>query len=249
MRNEDKILKDFYEFCSTTGGEGRLKKIRIIIRNIQENIKKDLHKLTVNDIVKYLSYLNNSDYSLHTKNDYKQVLKRFIKWYYKDLNMIEGYEVKEGFKLASDKRLRNKERINKNTLVKKEELEKLIRGADSLKWRALISLMYEGATRPCEIRNLRWENIKFDDSMNLCRVHIFSPKTKDDREIPIRDSILHLKRWKEGYSFPNRAEKDFVFPSQHYQDKQGLSSLRSHVLFVVFSLSIGVDGTSCLAAC
>lgn len=80
--------------------------------------------------------------------------------------------------------------------------------------------MYETGARPCEIRNLKWENIKFDDSMNLCRVHIFSPKTKDDREIPVRDSIIHLKRWREEYSFSNRAEKDYVFPSQHYQNKQ-----------------------------
>ena len=163
--------------------------------------------------------MNNSTYSEHTKNDYKKVFKRFLKWYYKDLKMVEGDKVKFGFRLASDKKVRNKKKINKNTLVKPKELEKLIRTADSLKWKSIVSLMYEGALRPCEIRILKWVNLDFDDNLNLCRVHIISPKTKDDRYIPVRDCILHLKRWKAEYSFPDRTEEDYIFPSQFDKSK------------------------------
>lgn len=219
MNKEEKILNKFYEFCSTTGGEKRLKKIKIIMRKTKPMIKKDFTKLKIDDVVKYLSFINNSNYSLHSKNDYKKVFKRFLKWYYKDLEMIEGEVVKLGFKLASDKAVRNKNKINKNTLVKPDELEKLIRTANSLKWKALISLLYEGALRPCEIRVLKWKDINFDDSMNLCRVYIISPKTKDTREVCVRDSIIHLKRWEKEYSFSNKTNEDYVFPSQHFQNK------------------------------
>lgn len=214
-----KVIKDYLEFCSTTSGDKRIKKVLIIMQNIQNNIKTDLDKLKVNDVVKYLAYLNNSKYSLHTKNDYKKTFKRFLKWYYKDLEMVSGFEVKEGFKLASDKKVRNKVKINKNTLITIEELEKLIRGANNLKWKALISLMYEGALRPCEIRILKWKDLNFDENKNLCRVFIISPKTQDDREVPVRDCILHLKRWKDEYSFPDRTEEDYVFPSQQSKEK------------------------------
>jgi len=219
MRNEEKVLNDFYEFCSTTGGDKRMTKIKIVMRMTKPILNKDFTKLNVEDVVKYLAYMNNSTYSEHTKNDYKKVFKRFLKWCYKDLEMVEGLKVKEGFKLASDKKVRNKNKINKNTLVTPEELEKLIRTASNLKWKALVSLMYESAFRPCEIRELKWKNLKFDDSMNLCRVFTISPKTKEDREVPVRDCILHLKRWREEYPFPNRTEEDYVFPSQQFKDK------------------------------
>ena len=177
-------------------------------------IEKDLTKLNVGDVVKFLSKLNQSDYRAWTKNDYKKIFKRFLKWRYKDLEMIEGEKVKLGFRGTSKKRSFNKEKINKNTLIKPEELERLLRTAKSLKWKALISFMYESGFRPCEIRNLKWKDLKFDDSLGICRVFTISPKTNDDRNIPVKDCVVHLKRWREEYQYADRKESDFVFPSR-----------------------------------
>jgi len=178
-------------------------------------IKKDLTNLEVNDVVNFLSHINQSNFSAWTKNDYKKIFKRFLKWQYQDLEMIEGDKVKLGFKGVSSKRAFNKEKINKNTLVKAEELERMIRIAKSLKWKAIISFAYESAFRPCEIAQLRWKHCKFDDSLGLCRIWVLSPKTKEDREVPVKDCVVHLKRWREEYQFPNRNDNDYVFPSQH----------------------------------
>ena len=214
---EKKQLNEFYEFCSTTCGERRIYKIKNTLKNIKKFLKKDLTKLTITDIIKYLAYLNNSDYSLHTKNDTKKIFKRFLKIQYKNKIDLEDLRLKEAFRLVSDDLLRNKDKINKNTLLKPEELEALIRIANNLKWKALISLMYEGALRPCEIRILKWKDLNFDE--NICRIHIVSPKTQKERYIPVRDCILHLKRWKDEYSFANRGYNDYVFPSQHDKEK------------------------------
>jgi len=219
MNKEQLELEKFYQFCLTTCSPRRLNKIKNIMIKSREIIGKDLTKLTVEDVVKFLSKINQSTYRAWTKNDYKKIFKRFIKWKYQDLEMIEGSKVKDGFKGVSSRRAFNKEKINSNTLVKPEELEKLMRACKSLKWKALVSFMYESGFRPCEVRMLKWKDIVFDDSNNIARVFTISPKTNDDRKIPIRDCVVHLKRWKEEYQFSNRTDNDFVFPSQHLRDK------------------------------
>ena len=166
-----------------------------------------------------MAHINQSNFKAWTKNDYKKIFKRFLKWCYKDLDLIDGDKVKIGFRGISSKRAFNKEKINVNTLIKPEELEKLLRTAKSLKWKALISFVYESAFRPCEIRQLKWKDISFDDSNDVARVFTISPKTKDDRKIPVRDCIVHLKRWREEYQFQDRKENDFVFPSQYDRNK------------------------------
>lgn len=218
-REEKKTLKEFGEFCLTTCSRDRLNKINRIMLNSKSLINKDLTKLKVDDVVKFLSKINQSNYKPYTKNDYKKIFKRFLKWYYKDLELIEGNKVKEGFKCVSPKRAFNKNKINENTLIKPKELEKMMRSAKSLKWKALISFAYESGFRPCEIRQLKWKDLAFDDSLGICRVWTLSPKTKEDRKIPVKDCVVHLKRWREEYQFPNRRETDFVFPSQHLRDQ------------------------------
>jgi len=218
-KHEKKVLEEYDTFCLTTGSEKRLKKTKIIISNSRKIIGKDLTKLNIEDIVKFLAYINQSDYKAWTKNDYKKIFKRFLKWYYKDLEMVEGMQVKDGFRGCSSKRCFNKEKVNKNTLIKKKELEKLIRTANSLKWKALISFAFESAFRPCETRVLKWKDLMFDDSKGICRVWILSPKTQESREIIVKDCVLHLKRWKAEYSFPDLKDSDYVFPSQHHRDK------------------------------
>ncbi len=214
---KSKTIKEYLELqtCATA----RMNKIKNILNHAKKFIGKPLTRLEIKDVVKYLRKINESDFSNWTKNDHKKVFKRFLKWCYKDLEMVEGELVKEAFKGMSKKRAFNHEKINKNTLIKPKELESLIRTAKSLKWKALISFMYESGFRPCEVSALRWINLNFDDDKNICRVTIVSPKTKNKREVPVRDCILHLKRWREEYQFPNREEKDFVFPSPIAKNK------------------------------
>lgn len=217
--NESLVIERFHKDCLSTCSERRLIKIRRVLVHSKEILKKDLTKLKVDDVVDYLVAINQSEFKAWTKNDHKKIFKRFLKWYYKDLEMIEGSRVKEGFKGASKKKAFNKEKINKNTLLTKEELNKLVRAAKSLKWKAMITFAYESGFRPCEIRAIKWKDLKFDDSLGICRAWILSPKTGDPREVPVKDCVLHLKRWRDEYQFADRSDKDYVFPSQHLQDK------------------------------
>ena len=177
-------------------------------------IGKDLSKLKITDITTFLRTLNNSNYSEWTKNDYKKIFKSFLKHNYKQeyMDWVENRNVKEGFRTASKKKAFNKEKINKNTLIKQEELDQLIKETKNQKWKTFISLMYESAFRPCELVNLKWKDLKFEDSKGICSITTISPKTREKRDIPVRDCVGHLKRWREEYEFEKLNDNDYLFP-------------------------------------
>lgn len=231
--NEQRVLEEFYVFCLSTCSECRLVKIKNVLMKAREIIGKDLTSLVVSDVVSFLSYINQSSYKEWTKNDFKKIFKRFLKFTYRDLEMIDGALVKDGFRGVSKRRAFNKEKINKNTLLKPKELETLIRVSSSLRLRALFSFMYESAFRPCEIRSLKWKDLVFDDSLGICRVWVISPKTKEARSVPVKDCVLHLKRWRDEYSFPNRSKDYYVFPSKSSPVEPMASSYIAYTLRAV----------------
>jgi len=217
---EKEVLEEFFNL--QTCSKGRLNKIKNVLYRSKDIIGKDLTKLKLTDITKFLQHINQSDFKAWTKNDYKKIFKNFLKWYYEKEfpEWNKNTNFKEGFKQINKQKAFNKQKINKETLLQEEELEKLLRTAKSLKWKALLTLMYESAFRPCEMRDLKWKDLNFDDSRNLCNITILSPKTKEVRTIPVRNCIVHLKRWRDEFQFPNRTKEDYVFPSQRDRKKR-----------------------------
>lgn len=237
---EKKEVDNFFNFCNTTCSKKRLKKYKRILMQAKDIMEKSLIELEEQDIINFLAVVNNSDRSDWTKNDIKKCFKRFVKWYYDDMNLLTNEKLKQAFKGVSSKRARNKEKINPNTLLTEKELEKLIRAAKSLKWKAIISLLYEAALRPCELVKLKWKDIKFNDQKGIARIHIYSPKTGETRNIPIQDSIVHLKRWKEEYQYPNRKKRDYVFPGQRKREKH-ISSASLNKIIKTKGKQAGID--------
>ncbi len=207
---DNKILEDFIEYCCITAGEKKLKNIEAKMLQIKDVIQKSYSSITLKDLRGFLSVLNKSNKLKETQNDIKKVLKRFLKWYYKDWNerFAEFKDIKttNGF---------NEEKINANTLLKPEEIEKLIRGAESLRYKALIMLMFESAGRPEEILKLKWSDVDF----NRKEVKLHSSKTSKTRVNPINESVIHLQRYKQEYPFVNIRADDYIFPSPENRKK------------------------------
>ena len=217
---EKEALKEYLNL--QTCSEKRIAKIKNILVKSRKIIGKDLTKLEITDITKFLKYLNNSDYAQYTKNDYKKIFKSFLKWNYRNTSYMDWFDnrnVVDGFKGVSKKTAFNQSKINKDTLLKPEELEKLLRSAKTLKWKAILTLLYESGFRPCELVNLKWKDLNFIDGKGICSVRTCSPKTKETRTIPVKDCIVHLKRWREEYSFPNLTNEDYVFPNPVNRNK------------------------------
>ena len=210
LGSKDKtILEDFLKYCRITAGDKKVLAYKRELLKIRFIVKEDLDKWNKKDknknpilIQEYLGLLNNSHLEKWTKNTIKIYLKKFLRWKFKDLTLIEDIKQEKGF---------NNKRINESTLVTPEEAEILIRTAESLKWKALLSLMLESACRPQEIRLSKWRDLKFNNEG--ADITFYSGKTKQARTIPIKDCVVHLKRWEKEYSFPQRREDDYVFPN------------------------------------
>jgi integrase/recombinase XerD len=208
-----KILNDFSEYCRATASEEKVKKIRRIFTQLYDVTEIDLNKQNKESITSFLAVLNNSDRSIPTKNEMKSYLKKFLKWYYKDLQLIEDLNPvlkRENFEV-------NTKRINESNLITEQDIEKMLRFAQSYKEKAFIFLAFESGARPQEIINLKWKDIKFNDG--FADISFYSGKTKQSRIFPVKKAREFLFEWKQNYVFGDRKENDYVFPSRFLRDE------------------------------
>ena len=146
------ILNDFAKKCSTTANPVKVGKIKRHLIQLYDITELDLNEQTKDSINSFLVILNNSNRSRHTKNEIKVYIKKFLKWYYKDLEMIENIK-NESIGLDDEK-------INENNLINEKDIEKMIRFAESYKEKAFLFLSFESGGRPEEIVNLKWKDIR-----------------------------------------------------------------------------------------
>ena len=209
-KHNQKIINSYIQYCRTEAGKTTLQKYLNKIIQIAYVIEKPLDSLTLDDVNNFLVILNLSDRTTDTRNDIKKTLKRFLKWKYENWN--------KRFKELKDIRQKKKgsnEKLSMKDLLTKEELEALIRSAESLRYKALIMLMFESACRPEECLKLKWKDIDFQNK----EVSLNSSKTKEARVIPLNESIIHLKRYNQEYPFPNVKESDLIFSSLNDRSK------------------------------
>src|SRR3989338_9658003 len=175
-------------------------------------IEKDFDKLEPQDVTNFASILNlDETRQTNTKNVIKVAVKRFIKWFYpNNLKMVNVLN-----NLNQKYVLVNESRINKGTLLKPKEIELLLRTANSLRQKAQLTTLYEGAFRPHELRKAKWGNIDWDKKS----LNVYASKTSKAREIPLNESIIHLKRWRAEFQYPNISDNDYIFPSPQDRNK------------------------------
>lgn len=200
---DKRALKEYLDFVKTTAGEEKLKQYEMFMLEFIDIVEKPLNRITKKDAEEFWGIINHSEKAVPTKNLIRLVVKRFLKWHYKDLNMLEN--------LHMQKHLVDKNKVKKANLITPKELELLLRNAGSFRNKAIISLLYESAGRPEEVRKLKWKDINFENKT----VNLYSGKTKQAREVPIDKSISWLEAWKKDYQFPDIKKEDFIFPNPY----------------------------------
>lgn len=210
---DEEYLNNFLKLCEGSAGEKKVKNIHRIMIQIYDVSEIGFDEWDLNKLRDFLSILNKSSKLNSTKNDIKKVLKRFLKEHY------ENWSIK--FKNFADPSMKQKdevnhEKLNATTMLKPNEFEILVKGADSFRMRSWISLSYESAGRPEEILKLKWSDIDLEKG----RLKLHSSKTGNVRVIPIKDCILHLRQYKQEYPFEDVKASDFVFPSPMDRNKQ-----------------------------
>lgn len=202
--SERKTIDEFISYCSIGAGENKLKDIQRSITQARDIIDKPFDKWELKDIRDYLALLNKSNREKWTTNGIKAFLKRFIRWKYKDWPI--RFDNLRDIKMV---RAFNEEKINAETLLKKEEIEKIMKAENKVYWKAFFITLYESGLRPCELAGLTWKNINFNVDDDLSEINVYATKTSRARVVYVKEATYYLKKLFE------EKEKDvvLVFPS------------------------------------
>lgn len=203
---ESKDVKGFIEYCSMNAKKPTLTKIKRKVEIITEFYKGKINNLDLKELQRFLVFLNASNYAGVTINDTHKVLRRFLKWKYKD------YQKRfNNFEDIKPKRVQQ----TKQDLLSADDIEKLIRGCKTIMHTAIINLLYESGIRPNELLRLKWKNFDKDKR----KIKVFSSKNNTTRIIPLNTSALSLNDWRQKYSFKDIRQDDYIFPSPNNREK------------------------------
>ena len=202
-KTDQGMIDEFVKDCKITiSSKHKLHNAESHIILFCDVIEKPLKKIERNDISNFVSLINQNVKSKHSRIEFFFFLKKFLKKYYKNQEFVDV--------IKNKKETGNYNSIDKKDLITAEELERILRIADNLKLKALITLLYESGGRPDEVRNLKWKDVKINDD-GYAEVRLFSSKKQESRTIIVKDCVVHLERWKREYSYPNLKSEDFIF--------------------------------------
>lgn len=169
---------------------GRVAKIVYCLRFLAHWLKKPYIQATKDDLIVLIGDLeSNTNYSDHTKHDYKIVIKMFYKW-------LKGND-----KIAPSEidwlipKLKNEAHKLPEDLLTEDEVLKLANAANHPRDRAIILVLYEAGCRIGELLTLQMKHVQFDKYGAVLRV---TGKT-GDRRIRIISSAPALASWVDIY--------------------------------------------------
>jgi integrase/recombinase XerD len=206
--NAEVILKFLNQLFAEGLSKPRVLKYATHLKMISQKMGKNFSEIDRDDVIWYLSELEQSDYSAQTKKDYKVALKRFFPYIGKE-DLVA--DIKTTLK-GSRKKLPEE-------LLTKEDVESLIKAAKHPRDKALIGVLYEGGLRIGELTSLRIKNVQFDEHGAVIKVR---GKT-GERRVRIVLFASSLAKWMEMH--PDGDDKEaplWVNLSNNYT-KQGVT--------------------------
>ena len=207
-KNTEHILKFIKQLFAEGLSKPRIVKYANHLKVLSEKLGKDFLEVNKEDITTFLSDLEQSDYSVYTKKDYKVVLKRIFRFLGKG-------------ELVKDVKTTIKENRKKlpGEILTKVEVRKMIEAADHPRNKVIIALLYEGGLRIGELASLRIKNVEFDEYGAVLKVN---GKT-GERMVRVVGSASLISQWLQMH--PGRDDKEaplWVNLSSNYK-KEGIT--------------------------
>lgn len=201
---ERQLIENYVKYVSITSkSKARLENSKRSLIALSKVSGKALNNLTLDDLRSFLALLNNSNRTQSTRNELKHTIKRFLKWHFKDWS--ERFQNLEDIKLVMRM---NEEKINADTILKKDDIEKIMKAEPKLYWKTFFISLYESGLRPGELRKLTWKDIKFDvGTEGMSEINVFATKTHRARSVYVKEASFYLKKLKE------QSKNDLVFPA------------------------------------
>ena len=102
LSTRDRQLFDrFLRYCAMTAGPNRLSKYRRYLLHFRDIVEKPLNQITKEDAIAFWGLLRNAPYEEHTKIAIRRSVRRFLRWHYRDLDMIEALQIPANYQQAS----------------------------------------------------------------------------------------------------------------------------------------------------
>jgi len=196
LKSNKEDLLEFYNYLIAEGMSiGRTAKYLNHLLKITLWLDKSFKKVTKKDIINLVRKIEMKDYSVHTKHDYKVIIKRFFRWHRNSEEYPE--EVKWLKTTVKD----NNSKLPEELLTE-DDVEKLIKAGEHPRDKSLVSLLYESGCRIGEILSLKIKHVTFDE---------FGAKILVDgktgmRKMRVVASVPFLATWVENH--PDRDNPD-----------------------------------------
>jgi integrase/recombinase XerD len=186
-----KSLLDFYRECILRGySKARIVKYMDTLERIARLMPTSFSKSTKDDIVNFITEIEQRDYSEWTKHDYKVILRGFYRW----LKHTEYPEEVSWMCVKSAKAVKLPEE-----LLTVDDINKLVDAADNLRDKAFIMTLYESGCRIAEILSLQIKHVQIDD---YGAVLLVNGKT-GQRRVRIIASAPKINSWLENHPLRN----------------------------------------------
>lgn len=212
-----KMIDKFKDYMLISAGELRTSEaVREIIR-FRKVVNEDLSKIDLEDLRYFLKEVKQSSFADHTKNKIKGFLHRFLKWAYKDWSV--RFNEFEDIKQNTD--AQNKKIIDSKTLFTEKDIKKLLLAEPSLYWKTFLICQAEGALRTKETRELKWNNVNFEDD-GFTTLNIPSKKNRNGTikisPVVVKIAGNFLKELREQQN-KYEIKTEWVFPSPNDSNK------------------------------
>jgi site-specific recombinase XerD len=191
-RDKELILK-FRDECFSLGQSASatlnfIQELLVITRWV----KKDLDKLTKDDIKTLIRGIEEKEYTPCTKLRYKQSIKKFYQFLAGyDWNSKEFPDSVKWIKAT----IKRSERKQPEEILTREEILRLISNATGIRDKALVAVLYESGCRITEFLNIQIKHVVFDDYG--C---VISVKGKEGpRRIRLVSSTPYFSMWLEAH--------------------------------------------------
>src|SRR3989339_86455 len=188
-KEQKEIVKDYLQYRAGSCAPRKLEDIKRHVVSWHHIFEKDYDNINLKDIRDFLALLNNSKRELSVKNEIKTNLKNFLRWRFRDWSLkfddLRDIKTRQGL---------NERKINSNTILKRENIEQIMKTENRIFWKTFFITLYETGFRPGELRNLRWDNIKFNVKGNISEISIYSTKTKKARVVYVKEATKFLQK-------------------------------------------------------
>ncbi|MCK8519493.1 tyrosine-type recombinase/integrase [Methanoculleus sp. 7T] len=142
--------------------------------------------------MRYAKKDDGTPYAKNTIADYVRFTKRFFLW----LAKREYIDIPASIIKEIKNPQYNTQTKTEDNILTGEEVSRLIDAAKSIKYKALLGVMYEAGLRSGEVASLKWKDVTFHEWGAKVRT---SEKTGRLRTIPIITYREYLAKWKSSY--------------------------------------------------